>query len=82
MHPFDDLDVIAGQGVLGLELLAQVPEMTRLVVPVGGGGLISGAAVAIKSHRPDVEVIGVQVDTCAPFPASLAAGERVAVTRR
>ena len=79
VHPFDDLDVIAGQGGLGLELLAQVPEMTRLVVPVGGGGLISGVAVAIKAHRPEVEVIGVQVDTCAPFPASLAAGQPVAV---
>ncbi len=79
VHPFDDLDVIAGQGGLGLELLAQVPEMTRVLVPVGGGGLISGVAVAIKTHRPEVEVIGVQVETCAPFPASLAAGEPVAV---
>ncbi len=79
VHPFDDLDVIAGQGGLGLELLAQVPEMTRVLVPVGGGGLISGVAVAIKARRPEVEVIGVQVETCAPFPASLAAGEPVAV---
>ena len=50
-----------------------------MLVPVGGGGLVSGVAVAIKSQRPEVEVIGVQVDTCAPFPASLAAGEPVAV---
>lgn len=79
VHPFDDLDVIAGQGGLGLELLAQVPTLARVLVPVGGGGLISGIAVAIKEQRPEVEVIGVQVDTCAPFPASLAAGEPVAV---
>ena len=53
--------------------------MARVIVPVGGGGLVSGVAVAIKSARPEVEVIGVQVDTCAPFPASLEAGEPVAV---
>jgi threonine dehydratase len=79
VHPFEDPAVIAGQGGLGLELLTQVPAMARVLVPVGGGGLASGVAVAIKSQRPDVEVIGVQVDTCAPFPASLAAGEPVAV---
>jgi threonine dehydratase len=70
---------LAGQGGLGLELLEQVPDMARVVVPVGGGGLVSGVAIAIKSQRPEVEVIGVQVGTCAPFPASLAAGEPVAV---
>jgi len=53
--------------------------MSRVIVPVGGGGLVSGVAIAIKSQRPEVEVIGVQVATCAPFPASLAAGEPVAV---
>jgi threonine dehydratase len=79
IHPFDDLEVIAGQGTLGLELLEQVPDLARLVVPVGGGGLISGVAVAIKSARPDVEVIGVQVEACAPFVASLEAGAPVPV---
>jgi threonine dehydratase len=79
VHPFNDPDVIAGQGSLGLELLAQIPSMARVLVPIGGGGLISGVAIAVKSKRPDVEVIGVQVETCAPFPASLAAGEPVAV---
>jgi threonine dehydratase len=79
VHPFDDPDVIAGQGTLGLELLEQVPELARVVVPVGGGGLVSGIAIAVKSAKPSVEVIGVQVDECAPFPASLAAGEIVAV---
>jgi threonine dehydratase len=79
IHPFDDPDVIAGQGGVGLELLRQVPEMGRVVVPVGGGGLISGLAIAIKSQRPDVEVVGVQVEACAPFAGSLRAGEPVAV---
>jgi threonine dehydratase len=79
VHPFDDPEVVAGQGGLGLELLAQVPDLARVIVPVGGGGLISGVAVAVKTERPEVEVIGVQVDTCAPLPGSLAAGEPVAV---
>ncbi len=51
--PFDDPEVIAGQGGLGLELLAQVPDLARVMVPVGGGGLVSGVAVAIKSERPE-----------------------------
>jgi threonine dehydratase len=74
VHPFDDPVIVAGQGSVGLELLDQVPDLKRVLVPVGGGGLVSGIAVAIKSQRPGVEVIGVQVETCAPFPASLAAG--------
>ena len=52
--PFDDPDVVAGQGGVGLELLAQVPDLARVVVPVGGGGLISGIAIAVKSVRPEV----------------------------
>ena len=79
VHPFDDPVVVAGQGSLGLELLAQVPDLARVIVPVGGGGLVSGVAIAVKSQRPEVEVIGVQVEACAPFPASLEAGEPVAV---
>jgi threonine dehydratase len=79
VHPFDDAEVIAGQGGIGLELLAQVPDIARVIVPVGGGGLISGVAIALKSERPNIEVIGVQVDTCAPVQASLAAGAPVAV---
>jgi threonine dehydratase len=79
VHPFDDADVIAGQGTLGLELLEQVPDLARVIVPVGGGGLVSGIAIAVKSSKPSVEVIGVQVEECAPFPASLEAGEVVAV---
>ncbi len=79
VHPFDDPEVVAGQGTLGLELLAQAPDLARVVVPIGGGGLISGVAIAVKSQRPEVEVIGVQAAACAPFPASLQGGEPIAV---
>jgi threonine dehydratase len=75
VHPFDDPDVVAGQGTLGLELLEDVPDLAKVIVPIGGGGLISGTAIAIKSARPDVEVVGVQAETVAPFLPSLAAGE-------
>jgi threonine dehydratase len=77
VHPFDDPDVVAGQGSLGLELLEEVPDLARVVVPVGGGGLAAGVAIAVKSARPDVEVVGVQVAACAPYPASLQAGHPV-----
>jgi threonine dehydratase len=77
VHPYDDADVVAGQGSLGLELLEDVPDLARIVVPVGGGGLAAGIAVAVKAARPAVEVIGVQVAACAPYPESLARGEPV-----
>ena len=79
IHPFDDPDVVSGQGGVGLELLEQIPDLARVVVPVGGGGLISGIAVAVRSQRPEVEVVGVQVHACAPVAASLRAGRPVAV---
>ncbi len=60
IHPFDDENVIAGQGSIGLELLDQLPDMEAVIVPVGGGGLISGIAFAIKSLNPDIKVYGVQ----------------------
>lgn len=60
IHPFDDEDVIAGQGTIGLELLEQLPDVEAVIVPVGGGGLISGVAYAIKSLNPDCKVYGVQ----------------------
>ena len=71
VHPFDDPDIVAGQGTLGLELLEDIPDLATVVVPVGGGGLASGVAIAVKSARPDVRVVGVQVETVAAYPASL-----------
>ncbi len=62
VHPFDDERVIAGQGTLGLEILEQAPDVQVVVVPVGGGGLIGGVASAVKALRPDVRVVGVQVE--------------------
>jgi threonine dehydratase len=61
VHPFDDLDVIAGQATLGLELVEDVPDLARIVVPVGGGGLAAGVAAAVKTARPEVEAIGIEV---------------------
>ena len=60
IHPFDDADVMAGQGTIGLELLEQVPDLEAVVVPIGGGGLIGGIACAIKESRPEIRVVGVQ----------------------
>ncbi|MGH3441348.1 MAG: threonine ammonia-lyase [Nitriliruptorales bacterium] len=80
VHPFDHPDIIAGQGTLGLEILEEVPELATVVVPVGGGGLCSGIAVALKAQRPDVRVVGVQAKGCAAFPASLEAGAVVPAT--
>ena len=77
VHPFDDPDIVAGQGSLGLELLEDVPDLAKVVVPVGGGGLAAGIAIAVKSERPQVEVVGVQVAACAPYPASLERGSPV-----
>jgi threonine dehydratase len=80
VHPFEDPYVIAGQGTLGLELLEQVPDLARVIVPVGGGGLVSGVAIALKSTRPAIEVVGVQVASCAPVRESLAVGKPVPVS--
>jgi threonine dehydratase len=77
VHPFDDPDVVAGQGTLGLELLEDVPNLARVLVPLGGGGLCSGIAIAVKSRRPEVEVVGVQAAACAPYRESLRRGEPV-----
>ena len=81
IHPFDHADIVAGQGTVGLEILAQAPEATTVLIPTGGGGLIAGAAIAIKSLRPDVRVIGVQAEEAAAFPESLRQGAPVALER-
>ncbi|MCM0622333.1 threonine ammonia-lyase [Nocardioides sp. BSK12Z-4] len=81
IHPFDHVDVVAGQGTVGLELVEQLPELASVVVPTGGGGLLAGVAIAVKTLRPDVRVIGVQAKDAAAFPASLAQGRPVPLTQ-
>jgi threonine dehydratase len=71
IHPFDDPDVVAGQGTVGLEIAHQAPSTRVVVVAVGGGALAAGVAIAIKSRLPGVRVVGVQAEGCAPYPASL-----------
>lgn len=77
IHGFDDPAIIAGQGTIGLEILEQVPDVDAVIAPIGGGGLIAGAALAIKSQRPDVQVIGVEAEAAAGYTASLKAGHVV-----
>jgi len=77
IHPFDHPDIIAGQGTVGLELLEQLPEVRTIITGMGGGGLMSGLAVAVKAVRPDVRIIGVQAAGAAAFPASLREGHPV-----
>lgn len=79
IHPFDHPDIVAGQGTCGLEILEQLPDVKTILVSTGGGGLVGGIAVAAKSLRPDVRVIGVQAEQAAAWPLSLAAGTPVAV---
>ncbi|MBV8540432.1 MAG: threonine ammonia-lyase [Pseudonocardiales bacterium] len=74
IHPFDHPDVLAGQGTVGLEILEQLPDVATVLVPTGGGGLVSGIAAAVKGVKPDVRVVGVRVDAAAVWAASLAAG--------
>ncbi len=82
VHPFDDPEVILGQATLGLELLEDVDDLAQVVVPVGGGGLISGIAGVVKAASPSTRVVGVQVDACAPFPEALRTGGPVTFTAR
>ena len=74
-HPFNDPQVIAGQGTIGLEILEQLPEVEQVVVPIGGGGLISGVAFAIKKSKPSCRVVGVQAAGAPSMYLSLNAGE-------
>jgi threonine dehydratase len=71
VHPFDDLDVIAGQGTLGLEVLEDVPDLARVIVPVGGGGLACGIGAALRRAGARVQLIGVQARVCAPYAGLL-----------
>ncbi|HEX6755151.1 MAG TPA: threonine ammonia-lyase [Mycobacteriales bacterium] len=79
VHPFDHPDIIAGQGTVGLEILEQCPDVRTVVVCTGGGGLTAGIGVAVKALRPDVQLVAVQAEQAAAYPASLAAGHPVPV---
>jgi threonine dehydratase len=74
VHPFDDLDVITGHGTLGLELIEERPDVRTVLVPVGGGGLISGVALAVKLLNPGIRVIGIEPETADVVSRSLEAG--------
>jgi threonine dehydratase len=77
IHPYDDPWVIAGQGTLGVEILEQLPEVGTVVIPTGGGGLLAGAALAMKTLKPSVKVIGVEIEAASVYAASRKRGELV-----
>jgi threonine dehydratase len=79
IHPFEHPDIIAGQGTAGLEIVGQCPGVRTIVVPVGGGGLAAGIAIAAKGADPAISIVGVQAEAVAPFPVSMAAGHPVRV---
>ena len=79
IHPFDNANVMAGQGTMALEILEQTPEVEAIVVPVGGGGLLAGIGTVVKTLRPQVHVVGVEPDHAACFTAARAAGHPVTV---
>ena len=81
IHPFDHADVVAGQGTLGLEILAKCPEVATIVVCTGGGGLLAGVALAARDGKPDVRIVGAQAAAAAAYPPSLAAGRPVKLER-
>lgn len=77
--PFDDVDVVAGQGTIGLEIVADLPDLATVLVPLSGGGLAGGIAVAVKGLRPQARIIGISMERGAAMHAAIAAGEPVAV---
>jgi len=81
VHPFDDDDVIAGHGTVGLEIFADLPDVDVVIAAVGGGGLLSGVASALRALRPGVRVYGAEPETAAPLAASMAAGRPSAAPR-
>ncbi len=81
IHPYDDEKVIAGQGTIGIELLEELPEVDTLVVPIGGGALISGIAIAIKAKNPDARIIGVQTSGAPPQELPSPDGQHVTIRR-
>ena len=79
VHGFDGIDVIAGAGTMGIEILEKVPQADAIVVPIGGAGLIAGLSLVAKSIKPDIEIIGVEPDYCASYQAAVAAGKPVLI---
>jgi len=75
IHPFNDSAVIAGQGTIGLEILAELSEVDTILVPIGGGGLVSGIASAVKKLKPEVKIIGVEAQAAASMKSSLSQGQ-------
>ena len=80
VHPFDNADVMAGQGTMALEILEQTPDLDAIVVPVGGGGLLAGIGTVVKALRPQMQVVGVEAERAICLKAALAAGHPVPVT--
>ncbi len=81
VHPFNDLDVIAGQGTIGLEIIEQLPETDIILVPIGGGGLISGIAIAAKAIKPDIKIIGVEASNAASMKNSIDSGHLLSLEK-
>ena len=81
IHPFDDLQLITGQGTLGLEIHEDFPEVDVVIVPIGGGGLISGVSTALKSRNPKIRIIGVESSGAPAMQASVAAGHRITLDK-
>jgi threonine dehydratase len=81
VHPFDDVDLISGQGTVGVEMLEDWPDVEVVVVPIGGGGLISGVSAALKQERPEISIVGVESSDGPAMKASVEAGELVTLER-
>jgi threonine dehydratase len=79
IHPFDDPSIIAGQGTIGLEIMEELPNVDLIAVPVGGGGLVAGIAVAARAVRPGIRIIGVQAERCPSALKAVETGERITV---
>ncbi len=79
VHAFDDEKIVAGQGTIGLEIARDLPQVSVIVVPIGGGGLISGISIAAKNLLPNVRIVGVQAANCAPMKKSVEAGKQIEV---
>lgn len=82
IHPFDDPHIISGQGTIGLEILEKLPNVDTVIIPIGGGGLISGISIALKTLKPDVKIIGVQSEQMPAMKESVSKGELVTIDKK